>query len=291
MKHVHPKPLVLVLGLSLGLALAGCNKPGQDSSSSSSMSGSSSSVASGEAIAVVNGTPISKADFDEYMSRKRASEDGASVNEQDSLDELINMELVDQEALKAGLDKRPDMQAEVERRKKSLMVDTYILEWVRDAKFTDEQIKAKYDKEVARLPKFEYRARHILTKSQDEAQGVIDALKKGGDFAKLAKDKSIDPSGQRGGELGWFRPTAMVPEFASAVAQMNVGDVSSAPVQSQFGWHVIQLEEKRDSKQEVPPFEKVKDRMRTALASEAVQSYLQDLRTKAKIDVNLKPQQ
>ena len=282
MTRTQLKPLLLAF--LTAAALAACKKDSDDHASSAA----DQSPSAQEAVATVNGATISKGELDEYLNRKRAAED-ASANPQEALDELINIELINQEALKAGFDKRPDIQAEFERRKKNLIVDAYILEWVRDAKFSDEQLKAKYDQEVARLPKNEYRARHILVKAETDAEDVIKSLSKGGDFAALAKEKSIDPSGQRGGELGWFRPSAMVPEFAAAVAQMNVGDTSDKPVQSQYGWHVIQLEEKRESKQDVPPFDKVKDRMRTALAGEAVHNYVQELRAKSKVDIKSQP--
>jgi peptidyl-prolyl cis-trans isomerase C len=242
-------------------------------------------------VVVVNGTPITASDFDDYMERKKNSQDGAEPDPKEAMEEMVNIELILQEAVKAGFDKRPEVVKELERRRKNLIVDAFVLERLRDTQFTDEQLKTKYEEEVAKLPTQEFRARHILAKTEGEAVEAIDALKSGGDFAKIAKEKSVDPTAAKGGELGWFRLTAMVPSFAAAIEKLEVGAYTQTPVESQFGWHVIQLEEKRDTpKPDVPPFEQVKDRMRTALAGEAVQSYVQELRAKSKVEVvNEKP--
>jgi peptidyl-prolyl cis-trans isomerase C len=149
---------------------------------------------------------------------------------------------------------------------------------------TDDAIKQVYDADLAaHPPQAEIRAAHILVKTEDEAKAIIDQINKGGDFAQLAKEKSIDTqSGKEGGELGWFSKDTMVKEFSDAAFSMQRGDVSKTPVKSQFGWHIIKIE---DSRMQIPPtLEQRKDDIRQALAQEAAHKLVQDLITGAKVD-------
>ena len=128
----------------------------------------------------------------------------------------------------------------------------------------------------------EYKARHILVKTEDEAKAVVKQLDDGSDFAKLAKEKSTGPSGKTGGDLGWFRPQQMVPPFSDAVAAMKKNTYTKKPVKTQFGWHVIKLEDLRDV--QPPKFEDIKDQVKTIVQTKRVQKYVKSLRDKAKID-------
>ena len=127
----------------------------------------------------------------------------------------------------------------------------------------------------------EFKARHILLKTEDEAIAVIDALRNGGDFVALAKERSTGPSGPNGGDLGWFQASRMVPPFANAVKLMNKGDVSVTPVQTDFGFHVIKLEDTREL--EKPTFESKRDELQQSLIREAINSYIQEVQSAATI--------
>ncbi|MGI9464977.1 MAG: peptidylprolyl isomerase, partial [Aestuariivirgaceae bacterium] len=151
------------------------------------------------------------------------------------------------------------------------------------SKITDEQVRARYDDVIGKQPaETEIRARHILSKTEDEAKAIIAELDKGGDFAELAKAKSTGPSGPRGGDLGFFGKGQMVPQFEKAAFALEPGAHSPAPVQTQFGWHVIKIEESREKPK--PAFDTVKDQVRNAIAGERIQAALQELRAKVKIE-------
>ena len=151
---------------------------------------------------------------------------------------------------------------------------------------SDDELKAAYDKATSQMSKSEYKARHILVKTKDEAKAVLDELKAGKDFADLAKAKSTDTSAQMGGDLGWFKTDSMVKPFAEAVAAMEPGQTSTEPVETQFGWHVIKLEEKRDVK--LPELENMKPQLKRQIEQEKMMAYMKDLRAKADVKVLLK---
>jgi peptidyl-prolyl cis-trans isomerase C len=149
---------------------------------------------------------------------------------------------------------------------------------------TPAALKARYDKQVAGMaPEDEVNAKHILVKTEDEAKALIAELKKNADFAKLAKEKSTDTgSGGNGGDLGWFKKGDMVPEFAEAAFQLKKGDISAAPVKTQFGFHVIKLEDRRPAKP--PTFEEMEEDLRSQMEREAGAQLVDDMRKKAQIE-------
>lgn len=188
---------------------------------------------------------------------------------------LVSERLIYKEALKNGVDKSEDIKKRLENLQKQLVIQTYV-ENKSKSLVTDDQIKALYDEKVAAAKgQEELKARHILVASEAEAKKISVDLKKGGDFEKVAKDKSTDKgSGVNGGDLGWFSKEKMVPEFFDATNKLKKGEVS-APVKSSFGWHVIKLEDRRAVK--VPPFEESKEALRSELSNKAVQSYVESL--------------
>lgn len=188
---------------------------------------------------------------------------------------LVSEHLLYKEAVKNGVDNSEDIKKRLESLKKQLVIQTYI-ETKSKALVTDDQIKALYDGKVAAAKgQEELKARHILVASEAEAKKISADLKKGGDFEKVAKEKSTDKgSGVNGGDLGWFSKEKMVPEFFEAANKLKKGEVS-APVKSSFGWHVIKLEDRRPVK--VPPLEDSKDALRSELSNKAIQSYVEDL--------------
>jgi peptidyl-prolyl cis-trans isomerase C len=196
---------------------------------------------------------------------------------------LIDMHLVADAARKDGLDQGELYQKRVEFLQNQALRTTFIEEKVQKA-VTEEELKARYEKDIASYtPPEEVKAAHILVETEDEAKAIIADIEKGADFAVLAKEKSKDPgSKDNGGDLGYFSKGQMVPEFETAAFEMNVGDVSKTPVKSQFGFHVIKVEDKR--KQPVPTFESVKAQIQPAVEREKFEKLMADLKAATKVE-------
>ena len=154
--------------------------------------------------------------------------------------------------------------------------------YLKDRKPTDAELKAEYDTQVAAMPKMQYKARHILVKTKEEADAIIAELKKGAKFEKLAAEKSLDGSKTNGGDLGWFSPGNMVKPFADAVAGLKKGETTSTPVQSEFGWHVIRLDDTRETAP--PSFDSVKDRLAQIVEAKKFKAYGDSLVKAAKVE-------
>ena len=238
-------------------------------------------------LATVNGAPITQEMFDAYSSKRNAQTHGQGgatpATSETVLNELINVELVMQDAEKKGIETRPEIQKQMEWQRRSLLVTAGMRDYLDAHPISDEELKKAYDTEIAKLDKTEYKARHILLETEAEAKDVIAQLDKGGDFAELAKEKSKGPTGKQGGDLGWFSPSRMVKPFSDAVAALDKGDYTKEPVQTQFGWHVILLEDKRELTP--PAFDQVKDQLQPGLQKQRVDQYLEELRKSAKIDI------
>jgi len=264
-----------LVGLSaLLLALAACAKSGDAASSKS------------PAVATVNGHTISAANFDAYVSavaRKPAAEIPADQKQQ-LLDQYISMQLAAEVAEKDGLQKTPDVEAQLGLARVNVLTDALLKKYLDEHPISDADLKAEYDTQVAAMPR-EYHARHILVESKPIADSIIRELKNGGDFAKLAEKESKDESGKNGGDLGWFTLQTMVKPFSDAVSTLEKGKFTEEPVQSQFGWHVIKLEDTRIPT--APAFDEVKDRVKAIVQRKRLQAYMDDLKKNAKIEKNL----
>lgn len=239
-----------------------------------------------EVVAVVGGTSINNAAYEAYARQRAQSRppSGSPDERKATIDELINRELIYQEGVKKGLDKKPEIAAEIENQKRNILASATIRAHMESTKFSDEALRKEYETHIGAMTGKEYHARHILVKGEDEAKAIIARLDKGADFATLAKDKSQDPgSAKNGGDLSWFEPGQMVKPFGDAVKAMEKGTYTKTPVQSQFGWHIIKLEDTRDIKP--PEFDKVKDNVRNILQSKEVETYLATLKGKAKIEI------
>ncbi|TXH60240.1 MAG: peptidylprolyl isomerase [Thiothrix sp.] len=239
-----------------------------------------------EIIAIVNGVDIKRDTLNTLMDMAKRSGAGDQVDEKTMLEDLVVTELARQEANKSGLAEREDVQEKLNNFKDKLVLNTWMQEKAAALNITDEEIKAAYDKATAQMSKSEYKARHILVKTQDEAKAILDELKAGKDFADLAKAKSTDTSAQMGGDLGWFKTDSMVKPFAEAVVAIEPGQISVAPVETQFGWHIIKVEEKRDVK--LPELENMKPQLKRQIEQEKMMAYMKDLRAKADVKVLLK---
>jgi len=246
----------------------------------------SSLVPEGPVVATVNGAPIMKSVLDIYGAQRKANQgEGEPVDDQEILNEVISLELMRQEGVSEGLNTSPTIIATMDQQTRTLLAGAAIRGYVQKNPVTDEQVRAVYDKEIGK-PGTEYNARHILVKTREDAEEIIHELDKGGDFSALAKEKSTDTSASEGGELGWFSSDRMVQPFADAVAGLKKGSYTEEPVQTQFGWHVILLEDTRESTP--PAFDDIKDRLKVLVANQQLQKHIQQVRESAKIEINAK---
>jgi len=238
-------------------------------------------------VATVNGTAITQDTLDSVleMVRHNSPTGDASVDRKSILDDLIVTEVARQEANKSGIADRDDVKKKLKDFTDKLVLNAWMQEKASSFKITDADLKAAYDKQVAGADKYEYKARHILLKTKEDAEAAVKALDGGADFADLAKKKSTSPGKEMGGDLGWFKLGTMVPPFADAVKKLEVGKYTKEPVKTEFGWHVIKLEERRDMK--LPPFESVKPQLQRQLEQEKMIDYTKTLRDKADVKVML----
>lgn len=236
-------------------------------------------------IATIDGKPVSEAELalalqsvDQQYSQLPPEQRRAAA-----FMAIMEIRLLADKAVAEGLDKDPDFQRRMaflqQRALHSEVIDKDV-----GAKITDADVRARYDKQMADTPPVnEVKARHILVKTKEEAEAIVKQLDGGAKFEDLAAQHTTDPSGKTtGGDLGYFAPGQMVPEFEKAAFALNVGQYTKEPVQSQFGWHIIKLEESRATA--APPFEEVKDRVKVFVQRKKLQTYLDDLRKNAKIE-------
>ena len=241
------------------------------------------SALAADSVATVNGKPIKQSLVDYIVKDATARGQKVDGSVRDViLSKLVTSELVYQEAQRIGLDKQTDYIAREELSRRELLVNTYLQDYLKKNPVSETDTKAAYEKYKSELGDKEYSARHILVATEAEAKDVISQLGKGGDFAKLAQEKSKDPgSKDKGGDLGWFSPGGMVKPFSEAVTTLKKGQTTQTPVQTQFGWHIIKLEDIRDM--QAPPYDKVKEGLQKQLQQRQLEKLLTDLRAKAKI--------
>lgn len=199
----------------------------------------------------------------------------------EAINQYINMQVAAESAVKGGLEKDAEVKTQIELGRVNVLSETFLKRYIDANPASDTELKAEYDAQVAGTPP-EYRARHILVEDEALAKAIIEKLKAKGDFAALAKQYSKDGSAQNGGDLGWFSPQTMVKEFSDAVVKLAKGQYTEAPVKTQFGWHVIQLDDTRAP--QLPPFEEVKDRVSQIVQRKKVQVYLEELRKASTVD-------
>lgn len=245
-------------------------------------------VPADQTVATVNGQPVRQSTFDLYVETF-ARQSGREVSEEQKtelLDQYIGMRLAAEKAEKDGVAQLPKVRDQIELSRMNVVVDAALQKYLEENPVKDEDLKPEYDAQVAAMPR-EYHARHILVDDKDTADALTKELQGGADFAKLAAKRSKDSSSSSGGDLGWFTPDSMVKPFADAVVTMEPGQITSSPVQSEFGWHVIKLEDTRASAP--PPFEEVKDRVKVLVQRKKLQAYLEQLRSEAKVEKKTAP--
>jgi peptidyl-prolyl cis-trans isomerase C len=229
----------------------------------------------------VNGTPITAAVLDLYEKQMKNLRPGAAIDRKTILDEVITLELASQSGSKQGLDKDTALQLQIEQQRRSVIAAAAIQNYLKDHPITDDELKKLYDEQVPKGN--EYKARHILVDDEEQAKKLIAELEGGADFSELAKQYSTGPSGKSGGELGWFSPKQMVAPFSEAVAKLEKGGYTKEPVKTQFGWHVIILDDVRESTP--PSFEQLKPRLQAFAQKQRIQQYVSELRKGAKIEI------
>lgn len=240
-------------------------------------------VSPANAAVVVNGQAVSKASLQMLVAEVGRRKGEQQPPKEKVLDELIAHELLKQEAERQELTKDPVNAARVENAQRLAMSQLAIESYLKKLTVDDAELKQVYDERIKDMKQLEVRARHILLDSREAAAEAIASLKKGAKFEDLARKISKDPgSKERGGDLGWFNPKQMVPEFAELVGHMKNGEIAPEPLKTQFGWHVVRREESRE--QTAPPFEEVKEQIRQVVKSDKLQQHIEELKKTAKIE-------
>jgi peptidyl-prolyl cis-trans isomerase C len=246
--------------------------------------------AAGDIAATVNGTPISKSTVDQIMGQRSGMGQPDNPETRKAIINQLAMQLLlSQEAIKKNLDKTPEVADQIKLIQQSVLANAYVEDYTKNNPVSDDMLKAEYDKVKAQMASTEYKARHILVDKEALAKTIIAKLKKNPKlFASLAKQYSKDPGSKgEGGELGWFDPRGMVPEFGAAVAKLAKGKFTLEPVKTQFGYHVIQLEDTRTK--QAPTFDQVKPQLAKQLQEKNIKKLVDDMMSKAKIEITEVP--
>jgi peptidyl-prolyl cis-trans isomerase C len=234
-------------------------------------------------VATVNGKPIPAAKVDQVVKQVVAqgkATDSPQLREAIKKD-LIGREVLIQEADKQGVGTRPDVKNAIDNARQSIIINAMLADYIKKNPVKDADIKAEYDKYKAQVGDKEYHARHILVGTEDEAKQIIAKLKGGAKFEDLAKQSKDPGSAANGGDLDWASPASFVPEFSKAMTSLQKGQITETPVHTQFGYHVIKLEDVRPAK--VPPLEEVKQQVAESLQQRKLAAFREELMKKAKI--------
>jgi peptidyl-prolyl cis-trans isomerase C len=273
--------IAILLGAVVALGTTACTRPGDEAAKPGSAA--TAAAEKPKIVATVNGKELTQPMFDTFLQAVTGKPAAEATPEQKTqlLDQLVAMTLAAQAAEKDGLGKDPQVQARMDLLRTQILAEAASEKYMKAHPVSDTEVKAEYDTQIAAMPK-EYKARHILVEKKETAESLIRDLQAGGDFAKLAKAESKDPgSAAKGGDLGWFSGQSMVKPFSDALAKLEKGKITTAPVQTQYGWHVIQLEDTRSP--EAPAFDDVKQQVEMLTQRKKLQTYLDELRKTAKI--------
>lgn len=239
-------------------------------------------MARDEAPLTVNGKTIPKSRIDTLVAGQVSQGQPDSPELRKAVrEELVRREIMMQEALKKGIDKKPEVQTQVDMARQQVVIGAYLQDYVKNNPVPEADARREYDAVKARVGDKEYKSRHILVEQEDEAKAIIARLVKGEKFEDLAK-QSLDPgSKERGGDLGWSTPAGYVKPFADALTSLKAGTYTKEPVKSDFGYHVILLEETRELK--FPSFEEARGQISQRLTQQMIEKHMNDLRSKAKV--------
>jgi peptidyl-prolyl cis-trans isomerase C len=235
-------------------------------------------------LAIVNGKPIPKTRVDALAQQMARAGRPVTPEQQNQLkDEVVAREIFMQEATKLGLDATDDFRNQIELARQTILIRELFANFQKKNPVSDAEVRAEYDKYAAANGGKEYRARHILVEKEDEAKAIIVSLKKGAKFEDIAKKSSKDPgSGANGGDLDWANAGSYVPEFSAAMVKLGKGQMTDVPVKTQFGYHIIRVDDVREAK--LPPFEQVKPQIAQQMQQQKLAKYQDELRGKAKVE-------
>jgi peptidyl-prolyl cis-trans isomerase C len=237
----------------------------------------------GNAFATVNGVAIPQSTADAFIAEQKAQGAPDSPELKNAVrEELIRRELLVQEAKKKGLDKTPAVIAQADLARQAIYIRSFIQEYVKAHPISEEQLKGDYEKIKAQLGGTEYKSRHILVEKEDDAKAIIANLKKGAKFEELAKQSKDPGSKEHGGDLGWSSAASYVKPFGEALAKLEKGKYTETPVKTEFGYHVIMLEDSRPLTP--PPYDQIKQQLGQRAQQTQIEKLVSDLRTKAKVD-------
>lgn len=241
----------------------------------------SSSYAGDNSAAMVNGQSIPQArvDLRVKVAATQGQPDTPELRKA-IREDMINLEVMAQESVKMGLDKNAEVLQQMELAKQSVLVGAFVQDYAMNHPISEDQLKQEYGKLKTKLGDKEYNARHILVGTREEAKAIIAQLGKKAKFEKLAEKSMDSGSAEQGGSLGWAVPNNFVPPFANALLNLKKGEYTKEPVETQYGWHVIKLEDVRN----LPPYEELKPQLQQRLQQQAIQGVINDLRAKAKIE-------
>jgi peptidyl-prolyl cis-trans isomerase C len=234
-------------------------------------------------VATVNGQAISQNTYNAFIAQQKAQGTPDSPELQNAVkEELIRRELLVQEAKKKGLDKNTEVQGQIELARQAVLIQAYLSDYVRANPIGEDRLKKDYEAIKANLGTTEYKPRHILVATEDEAKAIIAKLEKGEKFSELAKASKDPGSKDNGGELGWSSPSTYVKPFAEALTKLKKGEYTKTPVKTDFGYHVIQLDDTRPLTP--PPFDQVKPQLQQRAQQQQVEQLVKKLRESAKVN-------
>ncbi len=238
---------------------------------------------SAQNLAIVNGKPVPKERAEALKQQvERSGKPITPEIEGQIKEEVIAREIFMQEAKKRGLEGSADYKSQMDLARQTILIRELFADFQKKNPVTDAEIQAEYDKFVAANSGKEYKASHILVESEDQAKAIVAQINKGGKFEEIAKKESKDPgSGARGGDLDWANPSSYVAEFTEALVKLKKGEMTATPVKSQFGWHIIRLDDVRDA--QLPKLDEVKPQIAQQLQQQKLAKFQEDLRAKAKV--------
>jgi len=281
MTHFFRTPWATVSTVAaLAVMVSACNKAPQNATPAATDAAPAS-----PAVAIVNGTPISQTEYDVYVKSLLQGKPQTTLTPEQKaqvLDEMITMQLVSAQGVKDGLENDPEIAARLQVLRMRVLADAESQKYLKGKEPTDAELHAEYDSAIASMDKTEYHARHILVDSKEKAEALIKKIKGGAKFEDVAKAESSDNSKNNGGDLGWFTLARMVKPFGDAVKGLKKGEMTQEPVQTQYGWHIIKLEDTRDVAP--PPLDQVKTQVTNGVIQKKLQAYVEDLKKTAKIE-------
>lgn len=237
----------------------------------------------GKPVVTVNGQAVPQYLYDAFAAEQKAQGAPDTPELHKAIkEELVRREILTQEAKKKGLDKKPEIAGQMDLARQAVLIRAYLADYMHSHPITDDKLKQDYEAIKTHLGTTEYKTRHILVDNEDEAKAIIAKLDKGEKMSDLAKQSKDPGSKDNGGELGWSSPSSYVKPFADALEKLKKGEYTKQPVKTEFGYHVIQLEDTRPLTP--PPFEQVKPQLQQRASQQMVEQLVKDLRAKAKVN-------